>query len=289
MAEMEEYRNSVEALGFFGLFRSDHFTNMAPPDKESLELWVSLPWLASHTRRIQFGPFVTPISFRHPVHTARMASAVDDLSDGRLILGIGAGWQECEHGTYGFELLGKKERFDRFEEGLKLIKFLFEQDEPFDFNGDYYKVKQAIMLPRPQRIGGPSILIGGIGKKRSLPLAACYAAEWNAIFLKPNEYIRLNQEINKSLSSIGRDPKSLKRSMMTGLRFAKTQEELAGKLERTHQSVEELRNKGIIIGVGDEIKEQLFELEKAGLERIMLQWLDLDDLHGLSELARTIQ
>jgi hypothetical protein len=77
--------------------------------------------------------------------------------------------------------------------------------------------------------------------------------------------------------------------MMTGIRFAKTHEELAGKLERTHQSVEELRNKGIIVGVGDEIKEQLFELEKAGLERIMLQWLDLDDLHGLSELARTIQ
>lgn len=108
---------AVEDLGFFGLFRSDHFTNMTPPDKDSLELWVSLTWLASYTRRIQFGPLVTPISFRHPVHTARMALAVDDLSDGRLILGIGAGWQEREHEIFGFSLLDLKERFDRFEEG----------------------------------------------------------------------------------------------------------------------------------------------------------------------------
>lgn len=164
----------------------------------------------------------------------------------------------------------------------------FDKDEPFDFTGDYYRVKQAIILPRPQRIGGPPILIGGIGKKRSLPLAASYADEWNAMFLKPNEFKTLNLEINKSLSSIGRDPKSLKRSMMTGLRYAKTQEELEAKLNRTNQSAEELRSRGIIVGVGDEIQEQLLKLEQAGLERIMLQWLDLDNMDGLRELARTI-
>ena len=99
---------AVEDLGFAGLYRSDHFTNAQPPDMESLELWVSLTWLASHTRRIEFGPLVSPVSVRNPVLTARMASAVDDLSGGRLTLGLGAGWQEREHNTFGFDLLELK-------------------------------------------------------------------------------------------------------------------------------------------------------------------------------------
>lgn len=91
----------VEDLGFAGLYRSDHYTNASPPDLDSLELWVSLTWLAAHTKRIEFGPLVTPVSFRHPTMTARMAAAVDDLSGGRLTLGVGAGWQEREHTNYG--------------------------------------------------------------------------------------------------------------------------------------------------------------------------------------------
>jgi len=96
---------AVEDLGFAGLYRSDHYPNASPPDLDSLELWVSLTWLASHTRRIQFGPLVSPVSFRQPTMTARMASAVDDLSGGRLILGLGAGWQAREHTHYGWDLL----------------------------------------------------------------------------------------------------------------------------------------------------------------------------------------
>ena len=91
---------TVEDAGFAGLFRSDHYTNARPPDLESLELWTSLTWLAGNTRRIEFGPLVTPFSFREPTMTARMAAAVDDLSEGRLILGLGAGWQEREHHNF---------------------------------------------------------------------------------------------------------------------------------------------------------------------------------------------
>src|SRR5512138_1343759 len=116
----------VEDAGFVGLFRSDHFTNGNPPDKESLELWVSLTWLAANTKRIEFGPLVTPFSFRHPVHTARMAAAVDDLSNGRLVLGMGAGWNEREHELFGFDLLKPNERFDRLEEGLEVVTRLLK-------------------------------------------------------------------------------------------------------------------------------------------------------------------
>ncbi len=107
----------VEDAGFVGLFRSDHFTNSSSPAIELLELWTSLTWLACNTQRIEFGPLVTPFSFRHPVHTARMASAVDDLSNGRLVLGLGAGWNVREHHAFGFDLLEPKARFERFNEG----------------------------------------------------------------------------------------------------------------------------------------------------------------------------
>lgn len=171
---------AVEDLGFAGLYRSDHFTNANPPDKDSLELWVSLTWLATRTQRIEFGPLVSPVSFRHPTLTARMASAVDDLSGGRMALGLGAGWQEREHRNYGWDLLDIPDRFDRFEEGLEVVTRLLKSDEPVDFSGRYFRLNEAILLPRPRRSGGPPIIVGGNGPRRTLPLAARYAEEWNA-------------------------------------------------------------------------------------------------------------
>src|SRR5512136_55278 len=128
---------AVEELGFVGLYRSDHFVNADPPDLDSLELWVSLTWLASHTQRLEFGPLVTPFSFRHPAFTARMAAAVDDLSGGRLTLGVGAGWQEREHRHFGFDLLDLPRRFARFEEGLQVISRLLRSDQPVTYLGTY--------------------------------------------------------------------------------------------------------------------------------------------------------
>ncbi len=130
---------AVEDLGFVGLYRSDHFTNAGPPDLDSLELWVSLTWLAANTSRIQFGPLVTPFSFRHPAFTTRMAAAVDDLAGGRLILGLGAGWQEREHHLYGFDLLDPKSRFVRFEEGLECVSRLLHDEQPVTLEGKYFQ------------------------------------------------------------------------------------------------------------------------------------------------------
>jgi len=280
--------SAVEDLGFAGLYRSDHFTNANPPDMDSLELWTSLTWLASHTRRIEFGPLVTPLSFRHPALTARMAIAVDDLSGGRLTLGLGAGWQEREHHLFGFDLLSPKERFDRFEEGLKVITSLVKSDQPVKFEGRYFQLREATLLPRPARPGGPRILIGGNGEKRTMSLVAKYADEWNAVYLPPQEFSRLNTRLDELLESRGQDRKSVKRSMMTGLRFGRTKNELDEKLAAREQTAEELRKRGVVVGVGEQVKEQLKDLEKAGLQRVMLQWLELDDLDGLAALARAV-
>jgi F420-dependent oxidoreductase-like protein len=279
---------AVEELGFFGLYRSDHFTNATPPDKESLELWVSLTWLAAHTKRIQFGPLVSPVSFRHPALTARMAAAVDDLSGGRLTLGLGAGWQEREHALFGFELLDVVERFYQFEEGLEVITRLLKSDQPVTFEGKFYQLHEATLLPRPARPGGPSILIGGNGEKRTMAMVAKYADEWNAVFLPALDFARLSSHLDDRLLKLGRDPRSVKRSMMAGLLFGKVQENVDEQLSERNQTAEELRKKGVVVGVGEEVFAQLTALQEAGLQGIMLQWLDLDDLKSLEALAKAV-
>jgi len=278
----------VEACGFAGLYRSDHFTNSNPPDLDSLECWVSLTWLASHTRRIEFGPLVTPISFRHPTHTARMATAVDDLSGGRLTLGIGAGWQDREHTNYGFDLLPVKQRFIRLEEGLEVISRLLSSDVPVDFTGQYYRIKDGILLPRPLRPGGPPLLIGGNGLKRTLPLVAKYAREWNAVLIPAAEIARLNKQLDEYIRLQGRQPLDVRRSLMTGCVFGKNQDEVEKKVSlrtRGQRIANDLSQRGMVVGTADEIVQQCQELARVGVQRVMLQWLDLDDIAGLESMA----
>jgi F420-dependent oxidoreductase-like protein len=278
----------VEDAGFLGLFRSDHFTNSNALDIDSLELWTSLTWLAGNTSRIEFGPLVTPFSFRHPVHTARMASAVDDLSGGRLILGLGGGWQDREHHLFGFDLLEMKPRFDRFEEGMEVVTRLLQSDEPVTFEGKYYQLRGATLLPRPQRPGGPRILVGGNGGKRTLSMVVRHASEWNCNFLTVQKFSEVNERLTEVLLQTGRKPESVRRSMMTGCVFGRDTAALQDKIAARKRSFDELRGRGIVVGNAVQVREQLQELEEAGLGRIMLQWLDLDDLEGLEALAKAV-
>jgi len=280
---------TVEDLGFAGLYRSDHFTNASPPDIDSLELWVSLTWLADNTQHIEFGPLVTPFSFRHPAHTARMASAVDDLSGGRLTVGLGAGWQEREHEKFGFSLLDVDGRFQRMEEGLEVVTRLLRSDEPSNFSGEFYTLHDALLLPRPKRSNGSPILIGGNGEKRTLPLVARYADEWNAVFTTADEVRRLNDVLDSLLKQQGRNPGDVRRSLMTGCVFGDSDQKVK-EASRVYGelSVEDLEEHGFIIGDGTQVSEQLAQLAKTGIDRVMLQWLNLDDLDGLEALAKAV-
>jgi len=274
---------AVEDLGFRALTRSDHYTNADPPDMDSLELWVSLTWLADNTNRIEFGPLVSPVSFRHPTMTTRMATAVDDLSGGRLVLGIGAGWQEREHHNYGWDLLDVPARFQRFEEGLQVISLLLNNREPVQFEGQFYQLRDAILLPRPHRPGGPPILIGGNGEKRTLPLVAKYADEWNGVFISARRYAQLNAQLDALLVKERRNVADVRRSLMTGIVWGKTESEVEAKLEGRDR--QELLERGLLVGTLDEIADQVDVLDEAGVERLMIQWLDLDDIKGLEALA----
>jgi F420-dependent oxidoreductase-like protein len=282
---------AAEDLGFVGLFRSDHFTNASPPDKPSLELWTSLTWLADNTSRIEFGPLVSPVSFRHPTLTARMAAAVDDLSDGRLILGLGAGWQEREHHKFGHDLLEVPQRFDRFEEGVEVIANLLQNEGPSTFEGEYFQIREAQLLPRPQRDGGPPILIGGNGPQRTLPLTARFADEWNGLFNPAEKFGELNQRLDELLQEEDREPGEVRRSLMTGCIYGESGEEVAAKVKQRANgkyTADELRDRGLIVGTAEQIVKQLEGYAEAGADRVMLQWLDLDDMDGLQSLAEGV-
>jgi len=282
---------SVEDLGFAGLFRSDHYTNASPPDKDSLELWTSLTWLASHTKRIEFGPLVSPVSFRHPTMTARMAAAVDDLSKGRLVLGLGAGWQVREHHNYGWELLDTPQRFTRFEEGLEIITRLLNNDTPTSFSGNYFEMHDGILLPRPKRPAGPPILIGGNGPKRTLPLVAKYADEWNTVYIDIPQFQDLDAKLQWLLSENGRQNSEVRRSLMIGCVFGYTEAELVGKVAaRTNgkRTPRQLYERDMPVGTANQIVDILGRWADAGMNRVMLQWLDLDDIDGLEGFAHGV-
>ncbi|MCJ7622461.1 MAG: LLM class F420-dependent oxidoreductase [Anaerolineaceae bacterium] len=277
---------AAEDLGFAGLYMSDHFTNPEPPDLDSLELWVALTWLAGNTERIEFGPMVSPVSFRHPAMTARMGCSVDDLSGGRLQLALGAGWQVREHHNYSYDLLAVPARFDRFEEALKIITHLVRSDEPLDFEGKYYQMNEAVLLPRPQRAGGPPIMIGGNGPKRTLPLAARFADEWNAVFIPPAKFKELNSMLDKMILANNRKPANVRRSLMTGTAISKDEDKITERLRGKTRA--EMRQDGAIVGKPAEIGEQISEYEEAGVQRLMLRWFDVDDIEGLENLAKNL-
>jgi F420-dependent oxidoreductase-like protein len=251
---------AAEGAGFVGLYRSDHFTNPQGPDKDSLECWTSLTWLASHTSRLEFGPLVSPVSFRHPSMLVRMAAAVDDLSDGRLQFGIGAGWQQREHHNYGYHLGTIPERMARFREAVQIVTHLLRRDEPLTFEGRWYELHDAVLLPRPKRLGGPKVVIGGNGKQRTLPLAARYADEWNATFRTPEQFQELSAHLDTLLDGAGRPRSAVRRTLMNRFDYADL-----GK-----------------------VRDQVEALGAVGVQRVMLQWLDLDDLAGIERLARAL-
>lgn len=286
---------TVEDSGYQCLFRSDHFTNPNGPDKDSLELWVSLTYAASHTSRMEFGPLVAPTTFRHPSMTARMAAQVDDLSGGRLVLGLGAGWQEREHTKFGIPFYDFSTRFEMLTDALEITHRLFKSEEHVSYDGSYFSLNEALLLPRPQRAGGPPILVGGNGPKRTLPLTAKYAEEWNALFLNKEDCKERNALLDDLLRENGREPSSVKRSMMTGTVFARDDAELARKIDAIGQragkafTADDLRARGLIVGTPGAWVDQIGALvEEAGVQRLMLQWMEMDDIDGIETVARDV-
>lgn len=290
---------SVEDLGFAGLYLADHFFPPDPPDYPSLDLIVALTYLADHTARVRFGPLVAPLSHRHPVHLARQAAALDDLSGGRMVLGVGAGWMDREHETFGFELGGVPTRMDRLAEGLEVITRLLHTEEPVGFSGDHFQLRDAT-LPGPKRPGGPSILVGASGPKRGLPLVARYADIWNTQGLTPEQVAERSELLDGLLLEAGRQPSDVRRAFNAPVICGSTPAEMEARMRGfrrfgefaglSHEELVATLREWFVpfIGAPEEIVDQIRAYEAAGITEVTLQLFDTDDIEGLEVLAQEV-
>lgn len=297
----KRWAHLADDLGIAGFYRSDHFTEMRAPDMASLEMIVSLAYLADHTSHVRIGVLVAPLSFRDPVMLARQASHLDDLSEGRMLLGVGSGWIEREHTMFGYPLLDMPGRFARLEEGLQVIHGLLRSDDPLSFDGDFYHLQEAGLLPRPQRPGGPRILVGGGGRKRTPALAARYADVWNAVGLSPQEFSETSKTIDWLLLELGREPSEVRRTVSLMCFYYADQQGKERVLAKARQwdaalaAVPDdevfsiLRNEwNAAAGPAEIVIEQIRSYQQAGADEVMLQWFVMDDFSSAKTLSREV-
>jgi alkanesulfonate monooxygenase SsuD/methylene tetrahydromethanopterin reductase-like flavin-dependent oxidoreductase (luciferase family) len=289
---------AVEDRGFASLYLADHFVPPDPPDYPSLDLIVALAHAADHTDRVRFGSLVAPLSYRDPVLLARQA-ALDELSSGRMVLGVGAGWMGREHEMFGYDLGDVSTRMNRLEEGLQVITRLLRTEEPIDFSGKFFQLRDAV-LPGPRRPGGPPVLVGASGPKRGLPLVARYADVWNAQQLTPEQVRERSAMLDRLILEAGRHPGDVRRTLNAPVVCGRTPVELEARVcgfrryaDWAALSLDELlatlREWFVpIIGTPEEVVTQIRAYEGAGIAEVSLQWFGVDDIEGLEVLAAEV-
>ena len=281
---------AAEELGFGAFFRSDHYLGM---DTEGLpgptDAWVTLAGLARDTSTIRLGTLMTSATFRLPGPLAIAVAQVDQMSDGRVELGIGAGWFGAEHTAYGIPFPDTRERFDRLEESLEIVTGLWTTPpgEKFSFQGEHYQVADSPALPKPVQSPRPPVLVGGTGKRRTPRLAARYAEEFNVPFSSVAETRAIFERVRDACSEAGRDAGSLVYSNALVLCCGKDEPELAQRAAAIGREVDEVRANGLA-GTPDEVVERIGEYAETGAERIYLQVLDLSDLDHLGLVAGSV-
>jgi F420-dependent oxidoreductase-like protein len=277
----------AEETGFDAFFRSDHYLTMGGDGLPGpTDAWVTLAGLARETSRIRLGTLMTAATFRLPGPLAISVAQVDQMSGGRVELGIGAGWFEAEHSAYGIPFPELGERFDRYEEQVAIVSGLWNTPpgETFDFPGEYYRVSGSPALPKPVQKGGIPLIVGGSGKKRTPRLAARFASEFNVPFASAADNARLFAGVRDACEETGRDPASLVYSSALVLCVGKDEAEIARRAAAIGRDVDELRRHGVA-GTPAEAVDVLGRYADAGAQRVYLQVLDLTDLDHLDLVA----
>jgi F420-dependent oxidoreductase-like protein len=284
---------ACEEHGVGTLFRSDHYLSVDGHDERgSLETWATLAGLAAVTTRLRLGALVSPATFRHPSVLAKLVTAVDHISGGRVELGMGAGWSEREHEAYGFAFPPLGERMELLEEQLAIVRGAWA-DGPFSFAGEHYRLSAVDALPKPVQRPHPPVLIGGGAKPRTARLAAQFADEYNTVFATPEECAERRGVVEAAWRDAGRDPATLTFSVMVPWLCGEDAAELQARAERLAawretdavSLVEEFAPVGVV-GTFDEALARLRVYRDAGIDRIMLQHLLHDDVEAVALLAR---
>ena len=282
---------AAERTGFDAFFRSDHYLVMGGRDglPGPTDAWVTLAGLARDTERIRLGTLVTAATFRAPGPLAISVAQVDEMSGGRIELGLGAGWYEREHQAYAIPFPPLGERFERLEEQLAIITGLWATavGETFSFDGRHHQVKDSPALPKPAQRPGPPIIIGGRGPSRTPRLAAAYAAEFNLAFAPLEQFVEQCERVRAACTAIGRDPDSLVYSAALVLCCGSDEGEVTRRAAAIGREPAELREHGAA-GLVEEVAATLRRWHVAGAERIYLQVLDLSDLEHLELVAAEV-
>jgi F420-dependent oxidoreductase-like protein len=282
---------TAERLGYSAFFRSDHYVAMSgdglPGPTDS---WVTLAGIARETSTIRLGTMVTSATFRFPGPLAISVAQVDEMSGGRVELGLGAGWFEAEHQAYAIPFPPLKERFDRLEEQLDIITGLWgtRAGETFDYAGAHYTVKDSPALPKPVQSPRPPIVIGGGGAKRTPALAAKFADEFNIPFAPLEDVQTQFGRVAAAVEAAGRPADSIVYSAAFVLCAGSDENVIARRAAAIGREVDELRSNSPLVGTASEIVDKLGPFIDAGVQRVYLQLLDQSDLEHLEFLAAEV-
>ena len=281
---------ATEDLGFGAFFRSDHYLAMGVDGSPGpTDAWTTLAGLARETSTIRLGTLMTSATFRFPGPLAIQVAQVDQMSGGRVELGLGAGWFEQEHTGYGIPFPETGERFDRLEEQLAIVTGLWStpEGERFSHAGEHYTLTDSPALPKPAQRPGPPVIVGGKGKRRTPALAARYAAEFNLPFVSLDVTSAQFERVRKACADIGRDPDELTYSNALVLCCGATEEDVRRRADAIGRDVDELRQNGLA-GSPAEVVDRIGQFAELGAGRVYLQTLDVDDLDHLELVAAEV-
>ncbi|MEV0620634.1 LLM class F420-dependent oxidoreductase [Nonomuraea sp. NPDC050404] len=277
---------ATERLGFDAFFRSDHYQHFGPgdPGPGSTDAWITLAGLARETSTIRLGTLVSPATFRLPGPLAISVAQVDQMSGGRVELGLGTGWHDGEHAAYGIPFPPLGERFGRFEEQLEVITGLWTADKDYSFEGRYYRLVDSPALPKPVQRPRPPLIVGGFGAKRTPRLAATYADEYNVPFHNLSDTGQAFTRVREACETTGRTVLlSAAQTTLVGADRAEYERRAAA----IGEDPDKLRENGLG-GTPAEVLEKIGKYAELGAERVYLQIMDLSDLEHLELIAAEV-
>lgn len=281
---------AAEEHAFGAFFRSDHYLAM---NAEGLpgptDAWTTLAALARDTSRIRLGTLMTSATFRHPGVLAIQVAQVDEMSGGRVELGLGAGWFAAEHEAYGIPFPPTGERFDRLQEQLEVLTGLWETPlgERFSYEGKHYTLTDSPALPKPVQSPRPPVLVGGQGPRRTPALAARFAQEFNLPFTPVTEHRAKYDRVRAACEEIGRDPDELTYSSALVVCCGRDDAEIARRAAAIGREVDELTENGLC-GTPEQVAERIAAYAAEGSQRIYLQVLDLSDLEHVALIGEEV-
>ena len=281
---------ATEDLGYDAFFRSDHFLAMGTDGLPGpTDAWITLAGLARETSRVRLGTLVSSVTFRYPGTLAIAVAQVDQMSGGRVELGLGAGWYEAEHRAYGMRFPDVHERFDQLEEALEVVTGLWEAPAGTTYSreGAHFPIDDSPALPKPVQRPRPPIIVGGGGVRRTPELTARYANEFNRGFVSVADTARQFARVGAACDAIGRHPDSLVYSVAQTVCCGVDDDEVRRRADAIGTDLAELRETGLA-GTPDELVDKIGRFAEVGAERVYLQTLDLDDLDQLELIASRV-